>query len=386
MLLNNKIAKLLIRFCELLDLLFPGRRDYSGRAIITRHSFKNEYSYGNFKGDEIDWLEHYFDAFIYYANWGTHIFGISLPCEMLPFDRVQNYTSDTALEISQNGDKTIIMFTSESEPEDGWIEAGEWPIEDLLPIRKNLIKGDLRALYLGWLLAVQNDDFDADDFEIPVPAGLKELTPELRSLIDFLKIDEDLVAAAAINSPPLPSAASMGDELSTWLARMDQATKEKQFAKILTEAMDDQQTALMDVLKNFYATQTIQQTTHSKQNLRTMGLLLSDVKRMRTERTQREAAQKLKEQKLKEKAEKLAREKYLNSIKGQEPTLWIKIEKYIAEGTASGYKRAVESLLDLRDLAAKENSSEFHAKLLSLRDQYRAKRAFIQRLNDAALL
>jgi hypothetical protein len=40
-------------------------RSYSTRALITVTSFVNEYSWGNFKGDEDAWTEKYFDAFLY---------------------------------------------------------------------------------------------------------------------------------------------------------------------------------------------------------------------------------------------------------------------------------------------------------------------------------
>ena len=48
-------------------------RSYSTRATITRTSFVNDYSWGSFKGDEDAWMEKYFDAFLYVANWGTRV-------------------------------------------------------------------------------------------------------------------------------------------------------------------------------------------------------------------------------------------------------------------------------------------------------------------------
>ena len=48
-------------------------RSYSTRAIITATSFINHYEWGSFKGDEDAWMAKYFDAFLYLANWGTHV-------------------------------------------------------------------------------------------------------------------------------------------------------------------------------------------------------------------------------------------------------------------------------------------------------------------------
>jgi len=58
-------------------------RSCSTRARITPTSFVNGYSWGSFKGDEDTWMEKYFDAFLYLANWGTHIFKLRLPTRLL---------------------------------------------------------------------------------------------------------------------------------------------------------------------------------------------------------------------------------------------------------------------------------------------------------------
>lgn len=46
-------------------------RKYSTRAIITDTRFVNHYEGGDFEGDASLWMQKYFDAFLYYANWGT---------------------------------------------------------------------------------------------------------------------------------------------------------------------------------------------------------------------------------------------------------------------------------------------------------------------------
>src|ERR1039458_3070202 len=70
-------------------------------------------------------------------------------------------------------------------------------IDSLLPIRADLLRGDLRALYLGWLLGVQSENVDDDQPEPPVPAGLRDLSAALRSLTQFLDIETDLLEVAA---------------------------------------------------------------------------------------------------------------------------------------------------------------------------------------------
>ena len=58
-------------------------RAYSTRARITPTSFVNDYSWGDFKGDADAWMDKYFDAFLYFANWGTHILKLRLPEKLL---------------------------------------------------------------------------------------------------------------------------------------------------------------------------------------------------------------------------------------------------------------------------------------------------------------
>ncbi|MBI3926096.1 MAG: hypothetical protein HY319_11185 [Armatimonadetes bacterium] len=47
-------------------------RKYSSRATITASRFAVDYSWGDFKRNAAEWIETYFDAFLYPANWGTH--------------------------------------------------------------------------------------------------------------------------------------------------------------------------------------------------------------------------------------------------------------------------------------------------------------------------
>src|SRR5258708_19149956 len=58
-------------------------RAYSTRARITPTTFVNEYSWGNFKGDEDAWVERDFDAFLHLANLGTPLLQLGLPARAL---------------------------------------------------------------------------------------------------------------------------------------------------------------------------------------------------------------------------------------------------------------------------------------------------------------
>jgi hypothetical protein len=94
----------------------------------------------------------------------------------------------------------------------------------LMPLRSDLLRGDLRCLYLGWLRCAQDGGLDEDELEPPVTAGLEELSGPLHALIEFLEIDEDLVEVAARASEPLAAGPSR-KELSEWIRSLPEKDK-----------------------------------------------------------------------------------------------------------------------------------------------------------------
>src|SRR2546422_9329409 len=54
-------------------------RAITSRARITPTSLVNEYHWGDFKDDPDKLMDKYFDAHLYYANWGTRRLTLRLP-------------------------------------------------------------------------------------------------------------------------------------------------------------------------------------------------------------------------------------------------------------------------------------------------------------------
>jgi hypothetical protein len=61
--------------------------------------------------------------------------------------------------------------------------------------------GDFRVAYLAWLLALQAGEVNEDATEPPLPPGLSNLTAAQQAMVDFLRLDRDLLTAAAAASP-----------------------------------------------------------------------------------------------------------------------------------------------------------------------------------------
>ncbi|WP_053722102.1 hypothetical protein [Saccharothrix sp. NRRL B-16348] len=181
-------------------------RSASTRATITATSFVNEYHWGDFKGDPTAWVERFYDAHLYVADWGTRRLMLRLPAHQLDPAVVDDYRVDDQVTAWTAGDFTVLDFGIDDESGDVDFD---YDTEELLSaivgVRTELAIGDRRPLYLAWLAAYgvwerDEDAFDRaadDNLEPPVPPGLTTLTPAQRALSDFLRLDDDLLATAA---------------------------------------------------------------------------------------------------------------------------------------------------------------------------------------------
>jgi hypothetical protein len=137
---------------------------------------------------------------VYFANWGTRRLMFRLPAAAVDVDALHAYLPGGPATLATMGEYAVLDLCSEAdEPEEEWWEAGHLTAS-LTPLRAELLRGDLRAAYLAWLLAVQDGEVDPDAGEPPVPPGLGELSAPLVALVDFLRIDQDLLAVAAQSS------------------------------------------------------------------------------------------------------------------------------------------------------------------------------------------
>ena len=146
-------------------------RAVSSRAVITATRFTNHYEWGNFKGDPRAWMERYFDAFLYFANWGTHEFMLRLPRRVLEPATARRYCCGQAASARVKGEHVILEFLSEEEGSDWFEEDEDGSLSSLVPLRAEIASGDLRALYLGWLLCAQAGELDDGDQEPSCPPG-----------------------------------------------------------------------------------------------------------------------------------------------------------------------------------------------------------------------
>lgn len=355
-------------------------RSYSSRARITPTSFVNDYSWGSFKGDADNWMERYFDAFLYYANWGTQILKLRLPSNLLDAKTANEYCSGESTFIQEKAGRVVLSFIIEDGEAVAWDE-DEWNLSSLISVRAELALGDLRALYLGWLLCVQNAEFEDEDVEPPVPPGLGQLSASLESLAEFLYIDRDLLEVAAQASPSLERPTLDREDVRGRIAKLPPQERDELLTNLL---VDENRLLGTELLRRMLKERTIGHIGASPPR-RSVGELRRAAEASATERRRIEAAKRAQENVRREHEIALAREKHLDRLESRLPELWDTVESLIATKQPRKYDEAITLLVDLRDLDTRTKSGDFRFLIAELRRAHARKPAFIERLNNANL-
>jgi len=191
-------------------------RGISSRASITATSFTNIYSWGSLKADPAEMLARWFDAFLHVTNWGTRWLAFRIRRGALTEDDQSPYEVEV-FSSQDEGQHTCLHFARQDEDPGDWVDGEEW-LGSLLPLRDALGAGDLRCLYLAWLVDVQLGCVDEEEEEPPVPPGLSELDAAHEAFVEFMQVDRDLLAVAAEASSALAPAGPSRDATLAWLA------------------------------------------------------------------------------------------------------------------------------------------------------------------------
>lgn len=357
-------------------------RACSSRATITATRFVNHYDWGDLKGDPSTWMEKYFDAFLYLANWGTHELHFRLPPQALDLATAKRYCCGHAASARSKNGFVILVFLSEeaADWEEDWDDGTGW-LSSLIPLRADLAGGDHRALYLAWLLCAQAGRLEDDAVEPPVPPGLGDLTAPLQAFADFLRIDEDLLQAAATRSPT-EEASSSRQDIKKWIAALPDSEKTGWLVR-LAEGGEPHLRA--ELLQRFRKSRTDKPKSKGGAP-RTVGELLAAAERIAEERQQREAARVAQERAHRQREEAEARRRYLTELGQRETRVWRQIDELIATKQPGRYDEAVKLLYDLRDLGVQEGrAGEVEARISRLREEHAKKPSFLARLKKAGL-
>ena len=339
----------------------------SSQAIVT-------YNWGDFKHDPIHVLAKYFDAYLYNANWGVRRLAFRFPGGLLNATDIEPYCDEYHVHLEPVGDVQVLEFElNEEEGFDEWIEE-RGLLSTLARLRDDILQGDYRALYLAWLKAMSQEsggyDEDPDDPENffndpepPLPAGLKQLTPPLKSFASFFEIDPFLISAASERSPDLTSLQQA--DFAPLISRLSRRECDEFLLKIV-HAESGAVTALRKRLLSF-ENPAPRVETHP----RTFGELLETAETLRQAESRRQAEEK--------------RKKHIAEMQGlakREAQTWQEVEKLVQIGSsAKNYDDATALLDKLQQLSEFQGTqADFMIRVRDLSERYKKRPALIERL------
>ena len=351
-------------------------RALSTRATITPVSFTNEYNWGDFKGDPEKLMQRYFDAHVYVANWMTAIFMVRLPIEALTKETAKAVAVSYLLDIKATKTHWIITWRlEESENYDRFgMEDGRGWMARLAPVRDELLRGDLRSLYIGWLPAVAGEMTDDDETEPFAASGLANLTGAQQALAEFLEVDPDLLAGAGMGSPAAQETEVSRREMDKWIA----ALPRKETHSILKQLLEGKgQQAERSIRNRFASWRRGLQTGDTDAPRRTVGELRQNAEKARLIRMEKQK----RDQKQREIKRREKRSAYLKDISSDFPKAWATVKEPVERGSGRGYDEACRILADIAeayDLFA--TKKKFQNELKKFMAGNLRRKALIQRL------
>ena len=90
-------------------------RTISSRAVISRTSFSNYYTFGDLKADPRESLTRYFDASIYFANWMFVDLAFRYSKNAIDVASIRRYRAGRSLDIRVNGADVTVAISAERE-------------------------------------------------------------------------------------------------------------------------------------------------------------------------------------------------------------------------------------------------------------------------------
>lgn len=357
-------------------------RAVSTRGIITPVSFINHYEWGDLKADPNDWMRRYFDAFVYSANWCSCWLALRVPKAVFRKAEIEPYESEYTLTIDGGREHWIFNWNlDESEDYDRFaVDDGSGWMSRLAPLREELLRGDLRPLYLGWLAGVAAMGETAREPE--VPPGLADLSPAQRALVEFLEVDPDLLAAAAIVSA---DTSSMGTEknhqVDTWLETW---SNDKMKAVLKHIATGQEREAERRVKSHYNSWLKTQRPISSSTAFRRTAAELHELAQSAaSERKKREAKARQK----REAERKRQREAHLRQMMAKAKTHWKTADAQTKRSVASGYDQAVAIIAELAEgYTLTSSRAAFERDLQKFLAPHGKRRALLRRLADEKLL
>jgi len=322
----------------------------STRADVSRWSLSVEYHYSSFRGDVDGLLRRGYDVFLQHTNYGDREIRMRLPRGMPIAKRVwSQYVDGEQLDWKKDskgsgGILSLHPFHETGELEEVWetqkyLDAAIW-------IRELLMVGDLRALYLLWSCAADDDYNDpAEMIEPPVPHGIADMATHGGELLSFFGLDPLLLFAAGQDVEVAPTDESKEQALARWVRDLENKRAKDSLLQLLS---GDTVSVKANLLAEARDSQTpTNWPTTDKQ--RSLGELLRQTEVLRSNENAKQARKA--KAKAKREAAKVDRErKQRMKEMVQDPKKWLREAEQLVDARGThNYETAAEILYDLRE-------------------------------------
>ena len=316
-------------------------RRQSSRAEITPWSFDNQYSFGDFRGKAADMLQRGYDLHLHYANFGIRKLLIRLPSGLSDIKAAKPYLDAESLRFVQDkqGPGGILSIEPVHEPgdlDDLW--EFDTLVERLLPLRAEILDGDLRPLYLAHLAVACDGNHDPDETrEGPVPAGLEKPSGAQRALMELYGLSPSLIAAAARAGPRLRAQADLRTQYEEWLREVPQTTKDSWLAQCMS---DPHPSVRREMLEGFRQGRAVSHWP-TVAGTRIIAELLSAAEQVQAETDRKETAKAA-----------AKRSKRLAAMAADPAPTLRETEKLVRTRSTTSYREIATLLADLREALA----------------------------------
>lgn len=351
-------------------------RRVSSRAVVTSTSFVNEYNYGDFRGDEMEFMKRWFDFHLYLANWGTRRLMIRLPAHLVDRSQLDSFIRRTELiQIKSAGENIIldIFDGDEEEQHSGWEEGSGWLLP-MIPLRLDLLSGDWRMLYLAWLWGV-NLGYIRDDACEPLP-GIAPLTGPLSAFAEFFRIDPDLVTAAAERPASGAEDSQLKDSVHTAISTLSDSEKTSLLCR-LAQGDPFIESEIRKFVREFVAAPAESQQLRTAAELRTRAQEVSKDRKIAEAKREEAKRERFRQKAERERLERIAR------VAEMGEAAWKEIDVFLKIKSGRAYDEAAQRLFDLKIVADGNGTTEqFFARLDTVRRKYATRFRFIERLEE----
>ena len=363
----------------LTDGEMAAQRAVSTRAVITPSGFVNHYEWVGLKADPLDWMRRYFDAFVYLADWAHCRFALRLPRDMFGKAELKPFGVKQGLTIDASEDHWILDWSFEgSDNYDRFAEDdGRGWMGRLVPLRDELIRGDQRSLYLGWLAGAAKGEVPETTLEPTLPAGLSQLSAAQNALAAFLEIDADIIAAAAIGSA---DASDRPESVDAWLQSLSPDELRSMLKSIVRADRPNPQREVASRYRAWHRQHAPQTAPAARRRsvaeLRSLAVPAGEERRRRDALAREQQAA----------ARRTQRDAQLRLLMSDVDKRWLALHQQAERGSASAYEQAVRALSDLAEAyAIVSDRKTFDRELRRFLVRHAKRGALLRRLTEAGL-